>query len=71
MTFWDPRITFRIFTKKIERTFEMRKPILAISLAKPKYNNKTILKTCELFIYLFIYDVTNLIGKNILKITTF
>jgi len=55
MTFWDPYVTFRTFTKKIEWTFEMRKPVLAISLAKPRYKAETILKNCELFIYLVIY----------------
>jgi hypothetical protein len=56
--------------KKTEWTFEMRKPVLAVSLAKSRYNAGTILKNCELFIYLCIYDVTNLICKNVLKIAT-
>lgn len=55
MTFCDPLVTFRTFTKKIEWAFEMRKPVLAISLAKPRYNAETILKNCEMFIYLLIY----------------
>ena len=37
MTFWDPCVIFRTFTKKTEWTFGMRKYVLAISLAKPKY----------------------------------
>lgn len=61
MTFWDPCVTFRTFIKKTEWTFELRKPVLAISLAKSGYKAPKILKNCELFIYLFIYDVTNLI----------
>jgi hypothetical protein len=44
MTFWGPYVIFRTFTKKIEWTFELREPVLGISLAKPTYNAKTILK---------------------------
>jgi len=67
MTFWEPYVIFRTFTKKIEWTFELREPVLGISLAKPTHNVKTILKKCELFTYLFIYDVTNFSCRNVLK----
>jgi len=70
MTFWDPCVTFGIFTKKTEWTCEMRKPVLAVSLANSRYNAETILKNCELFIYLFIYGVNNLICKHVLKLVT-
>jgi hypothetical protein len=44
----------------------MWKPILAIS-RQGRGNTEAIMKNCELFIYLFIYDITNLICKNVLN----
>jgi hypothetical protein len=61
MTFWDPCVAFRTFAKNTEWTFEMRKPALAISLAKPTYNAETIPKNCELVIYLITVFMTLLI----------
>jgi hypothetical protein len=32
-------------------TFEMRKPLVTLSLAKPRCNAKAVLKNCEAFFY--------------------
>jgi hypothetical protein len=49
--------------------FEMRKPLLALSLAKPRYNVEAALKN-ELFIYGDVHYISNSFCKNVLKIAT-
>jgi hypothetical protein len=46
------------------------KGLLALSLAKLRYNTEAILKTYELFIYGDTHYITNPFCKNALKIVT-
>jgi hypothetical protein len=48
-------------------TFEMRKCLLTLSLAKPRQNAEAILKTYELIIYGDTHYITNSFCKNVLK----
>jgi hypothetical protein len=51
-------------------TFEMRKSLLTLSLAKPRQNAKAMLKTYQ-FVYGDMHCITNsFCKKNVLKIAT-
>jgi hypothetical protein len=52
-------------------TFALRKRLLALPLAKPKYNTeRSSLKTYELFIIGDIHYITDLFCRNVLNIAT-
>ena len=48
-------------------TFEMRKRLLTLSLAKPRQNIEAILKSYKLIIYGDIHYITNSFCKTVLK----
>jgi hypothetical protein len=52
------------------RDISNEKKSLTLSMAKPRYNAKAILKTYEMVIYGVIHYLTNSLCKNVLKIVT-
>jgi hypothetical protein len=50
--------------------FEMMELLLTLSLSKPRYNVKAVLKECELFVYGDAYYIAILFCVNVLKFAT-
>ena len=49
---------------------EIRKHPLNLSFTKPRYYTEEVLKTSELFIYVEIQNIVNLLCENLLKVTS-
>jgi hypothetical protein len=54
----------------LTETFEMRKCLLTISQADPRYNTSSVLKTYDLVVHWELYHIANSFCKNVLKIVT-